>query len=106
MVSHLAKALSVTMIAAILACDTSATGPGDQELNPRTQATTQGSILGEIRAATAQFHDLDAAISAGYVPATGCNQSEGIRYRNPALFDAVIDLAAAGASYLRAAEER
>lgn len=92
MISHLTKALSLTMIAAVLACDASPTGPGDQGLNPRTQSSTQGSILGEIRAATAQFHDLDAAIAAGYVPATACLQSEGIRYRNPALIDAVINL--------------
>ncbi|HEY8164455.1 MAG TPA: hypothetical protein VIF83_02775 [Gemmatimonadaceae bacterium] len=96
MISHSIKALSLTMIAAILACDASPTAPGDERLNPLNESSTQGSVLAEIRAATAQFHDVNAAIAAGYVRATPCIQStvggEGIRYRNPALFDAVIDL--------------
>jgi hypothetical protein len=92
MISHLTKAVGFTMIAAVVACDTSTTGPRDQALSPRTQASTQGAILAEIRGATAQFHDVNAAVAAGYVVATGCLQNEGIRYRKPALFDAVIDL--------------
>lgn len=92
MVSHSTKALSLAIIAAVLACDASSTGPGNEALNPQTQSSTQGSILGEIRAVTAQFHDVDAAIAAGYVPVTACIQNEGVRYRKPALYDAVINL--------------
>ena len=92
MFAHSMKALSLTMIAAVLACDTSPTGPDVQLLNPTTQSSTQGSILAEIRAATAQFHDVEAAIAAGYTPATPCFPNEGVRYRKPALFDAVIDV--------------
>ena len=92
MISHVTKALSLALIAAALACDATPTAPGEQEVTSRTQASTQGSILGDIRAATAQFHDVELAAATGYVPATACLQSEGIRYRNPTLIDAVIDL--------------
>jgi hypothetical protein len=96
MISHPKKALSLATVAVILACDSAPTGPGDQGLNPRTQASTQGSILAEIRAATVQFQDLSEATDAGYVQGTACISNslggEGIRYRKAALFDAAIDL--------------
>lgn len=92
MIPHVKKALFIAMIAGVLACDQSSTGPGQPGLYPRTQASTQGSILAEIRGATAQFHELDSATAAGYVRAGSCTNAEGIRYRKPALFDAVIDL--------------
>ena len=91
MISHLARALSFSLVAAVLACDASSTGPDNQGLDPLAQSSTQGSIIAEIRAATVQFHDVDAAIAAGYIPATGCLNAEGVRYRNPSLFNAVID---------------
>lgn len=46
-------------------------------------------LLAEIRSATARFHDVDAALAAGYLPAGGCVESPdgamGAHYVNPAL---------------------
>ena len=91
MISHSMKALSLAMIVAVVACDPSSTGPDTEALSPLTQSSTEGSVLADVRAATAQFHDVNAAIAAGYAQATPCIANEGIRYRNGALLDAVID---------------
>lgn len=54
-------------------------------------AATQGALLAEIRAVTAQYHRVEAAVAAGYVAVTACLPDEGIRYRKAALIDAVVD---------------
>jgi hypothetical protein len=54
-------------------------------------AATQGALLAEIRAATAQYQNVEAAIADGYVAATPCLPNEGIRYRKLALIDGVVD---------------
>ncbi|HVF38664.1 MAG TPA: hypothetical protein VM939_02115 [Gemmatimonadaceae bacterium] len=86
------KVLSLAVIAAMTACDGSATAPDGQTLEVQLQASTQGSVLAEARAATARFHNVDAAIAAGYVQRTPCLVAEGIRYGKQSLiFDGVID---------------
>jgi hypothetical protein len=55
------------------------------------------SDLAAVRAATAQFHDVDDALAAGYVPVSDCEElpgvgAMGIHYLNPQLAaDAVVD---------------
>ena len=86
------KALALALFA-ITACDSSVMGPEDESLELRATASTQGSVLAEARAATAQFHDVNVAIAAGYAQATQCLAGEGIRYRKQSLiFDGVIDV--------------
>lgn len=52
--------------------------------------------LAAIRAATAQFHDVEAATAAGYVPASPCETSPagtmGVHYVNLGLMNQPIDL--------------
>ncbi|MHB8460916.1 MAG: hypothetical protein ACYDAK_08650 [Candidatus Limnocylindrales bacterium] len=38
----------------------------------------EGRSLGDVRAATAPFHNLDVAIAAGYGPVKGCAQKPGV----------------------------
>ena len=52
--------------------------------------------LAEVRAATARFHDLDAALGQGYIPVSPCVEEAGVggmgyHFLNPALLDGVID---------------
>ena len=86
------KALALALFA-VTACDSSVMAPEDERLELRATASTQGSVLAEARAATAQFHDVNVAIAAGYAQATQCLAGEGIRYRKQSLiFDGVIDV--------------
>ena len=56
-------------------------------------ASTTPALAGEItdgtlaqaRAATAQFHDVDRALAAGYVQASPCEPGQGYHYVNPRL---------------------
>ena len=59
-------------------------------------AETQGAALAEIRAATARYHDIEAALADGYVEDTPCifNAAAGGRgfiYPNRSRFDGVFD---------------
>lgn len=69
----------LTLSASAVAGPAAAAGPG-------------GSQLAQIRAATARFHDVDAAIAAGYAPTDECVESPmggmGYHYVN---FGAVLD---------------
>lgn len=52
--------------------------------------------LAEVRAATARYHDLDAALADGYIQASPCVEQAGLggmgyHFLNPALLDSVID---------------
>jgi hypothetical protein len=50
------------------------------------------STLAQTRAGTAAFHDVDAALAAGYVPVSECVEGMGYHYADiPALFDGVVD---------------
>ena len=40
-----------------------------------------GAQLAEVRAATAKYHDVDAAVAAGYVPASECVPHMGYHYQ-------------------------
>jgi hypothetical protein len=42
------------------------------------QGGNGGASLAQIRAATAKFHDLGAALAAGYIPASGCEALPGV----------------------------
>jgi hypothetical protein len=59
--------------------------------------TAGNSDLAAVRAATAHFHDVDAALAAGYVPVSDCEElpgtgAMGIHYLNPQLAgDATVD---------------
>lgn len=59
------RRLGVTA-AALLAATTLTTGAA--AANPRPL----GAQLGEVRAATARYHDVDAAVAAGYAPTEHC----------------------------------
>lgn len=54
---------------------------------PAGGASAQGgqSQLAEVRQATKQFHDVQAAIDAGYEPTTRCVPGMGFHYVNPTL---------------------
>ncbi len=52
--------------------------------------------LAEVRAATARYHDLGAALADGYIPVSPCVEEAGLggmgyHFLNPALLDGVID---------------
>lgn len=53
------------------------------------------SDLARVRAATARFHNVDAALAAGYIPVSPCTESPaggmGFHYLNPALFDRTLE---------------
>jgi hypothetical protein len=55
----------------------------------------QNQLLASIRAATDQFHDVSAAVAAGYSQGSPCEsmpgQGIGIHYRKASLFDAIVD---------------
>jgi hypothetical protein len=56
---------------------------------------TQNQLLATIRAATARYHSVDAALADGYVHGSPCEsmpgQGIGVHYRKSSLFDAVVD---------------
>jgi hypothetical protein len=60
-------------------------------------AASGNSDLAAVRAATAQFHDVDNALAAGYIPVSDCEElpgvgAMGIHYLNPQLAgDGVVD---------------
>jgi hypothetical protein len=64
-----------------------------------TDSPAVKSALATAKAATAQYHDVDAALAAGYVPVGACTEvpglgAMGIHYLNPAFAsDSVIDAA-------------
>ena len=55
----------------------------------------QNQLLSTIRDATAQYHDVAAALADGYVLGSPCEsmpgQGIGIHYRKASLFDAIVD---------------
>jgi hypothetical protein len=55
----------------------------------RPDRAAQAALIAEVRAATASFHDVDAAIAAGYLPSAECSSSPdgamGYHFVNPAL---------------------
>ena len=61
-------------------------------------APTEGAVLARIRAATARYHDVDAALAAGYVRVSPCvfntAGSKAIHFQKPVLVDAVVDVQA------------
>lgn len=62
---------------------------GEHPLDPGPTTPEMRRVVADVRAATARFHDVDAAIAAGYVPAGECAASPdgamGFHYVNPAL---------------------
>ena len=97
-----ARALVALACIAGSACSDSTTttaspAPGDQLF--AAQVAWAGDpelahLIAEVRAATAQYHDVDSAFAAGYRPsAAGCESSDvgamGIHYGHPALLGLV-----------------
>jgi hypothetical protein len=58
-------------------------------------APNEGALLAEVRAGTARYQRVDAALADGYVRAASCATSvfggKGYTYQNSALFDGIID---------------
>ena len=55
-------------------------------------AQTDGALLAQLRQASARFHDIQVALDEGYVQAVpACTPGFGYAFRNPALFDGVVD---------------
>ena len=81
--------------ATIIACGDASPDP----LSPRVDesdlrlsaASTQGSVLATVRAATAKYRQVDAAIADGYIRISACVADEGIHYLKPALVNGVLD---------------
>ena len=70
------KSLSLipaALIVAVTACDNQPAAPVD-DLSAAgiSMSAGQGSVIAEIRSATARYHDVAVAIAAGYVRATPC----------------------------------
>jgi hypothetical protein len=60
-----------------------------QAAPPPDSAAITNQLVAKTRAAVAKFHDVDAAVAAGYVPVGECAESPdgamGIHFMNPAL---------------------
>lgn len=60
------------------------------------QGASGTDSLSVVRQVTAKYHDVDAALAAGYVPAGGCVASPagtmGVHYLNPSLMSGPVDL--------------
>lgn len=85
---RLAAATSLSTAAAVAAlwsAGTASAGPSSGQ--PPTGTTS--TQLAQVRAATAEYHDPQAAVDAGYVPTTACAASPlgamGYHYDNPEL---------------------
>ena len=104
---HAVGALVATVAAFSAACSADPlvqpTGPAISNAvgrGPAFSATNggdaaQNQLLSTIRDATAQYHDVAAALADGYVLGSPCEsmpgQGVGIHYRRASLFDAVVD---------------
>lgn len=73
-------------------------GPATRSANAASASAAgaaQNQLLATIRQATAQYHDVDAALADGYVLASPCEAVPeggiGVHYRKPTLFDVVVD---------------
>lgn len=69
---------------ALVAVATAAGAANAQGGNPH-------SALAQARAATAQFHNVDRALEAGYLPTDQCAPGMGYHYVNPDLFGPGVD---------------
>lgn len=61
-----------------------------QAAPPAGSPSEMNRLLAQTRAAVAQYHDLDAALAAGYIPISECVEEPGlgamgVHYLNPAL---------------------
>jgi hypothetical protein len=88
------------IIAAAAACSADPVSQPTGLLAPSTAAqdaspAAQNELLATIRAATASYHDVDAAIADGYSQGSPCEampgQGIGIHYRKASLFNAIVD---------------
>ncbi|MFU8840987.1 MAG: hypothetical protein ACNA8R_09730 [Nitriliruptoraceae bacterium] len=93
----LALAATAALLLATLAAPALARGNHDAEASHRGQALGRiapgiGPQLAQVRAATARYHDVEAAIAAGYEPASPCVSNAygpgamGLHYVNEDLF--------------------
>ena len=90
----------VILAAALAACADPTTAPlatsapGNATADV-TGETEQNQLLATIRAATASYHLVDAALADGYVLASECEAIPdggiGVHYRKSSLFDVVVD---------------
>ena len=79
-----------------LACSLAAAGLAFSVVGVGAAAADAGAgqqQLAAVRAATAKYHDVDAAIAAGYAPTDECVPGMGYHYVNNALFGSLDPLA-------------
>src|SRR5688572_29043730 len=84
------------LVAGLTGCDGAAVSPPTHAAEaPALAAGSAGSGLAAVRAATARYHNVDAALADGYAPRTTCIYntpgSKGIHYLKAPLVDAVVD---------------
>ncbi len=89
------KLAAVLTGATIIACADASPGPLSPSINASdlrlSSASTQGSVLATVRAATAKYQRVDVAIADGYIGFPSCVANEGIHYLKRALVDGVLD---------------
>jgi hypothetical protein len=103
--SRLFPTLSLAVVStALVACGTDPTpvptGTRDVAAHPTSHAAfgksdTDGSLVAELRAATARYHRVEAALADGYVQGSPCEVTAaggmGEHFRRQALVDGIID---------------
>jgi hypothetical protein len=82
---------AVPFAAAVLAAVPAVAGA-----SPAAETSGQGASLAVVRQVTAKYHDVQAALADGYVPASPCVAGDdgvmGIHYANPALLGQPVDV--------------
>lgn len=81
----LAATLATTLVAALVAPALTTTASGAE----------RADSLSAVRRVTAEYHDVGAALAAGYVPVSGCVEGPdgvmGVHYAKPALLGRPVD---------------
>jgi len=95
MLKSLTTKIPILLVVTLIACEQAA-GPTDQlRALDVSHSAGQGSLIADIRAATVQYHDIAAAIAAGYARATPCIYntpgSKAIHYLKGALVNGALD---------------
>lgn len=92
------RALAPALMACLAACEQRPVAPLEPEVASTpgfSAAETQGAAVAELRAATARYHRVEAALADGYTRDTPCIYNtpggRGVTYRNIALIDGVAD---------------
>ena len=95
MLRNFTRPIPIMLTATLIGCDQAAAPTDRFGAIDISQSAGQGSLIADIRAATVQYHDIDAAITAGYVRATPCIYntpgSKAIHYLKGSLVNGVLD---------------